>query len=124
MIKAMSMLLFVTLFFFSCSSESTRSRDFGHTSKALIFSLSNKEGLKPFKSNVRRPERAIRRWSRYGPIFGDGDIVIADRANNNSNSATYFGVSYPVPSGVTNRKTILAGSFFFTPDDWEVFYLA
>ena len=123
MIKAMLMLLFVTLFLFSCSSESSGSR--GYTSKAFIFSLSNKEDLKPFKSNVSRPAYAINRWSAYGPIFGyTGDIFIADQANSNSNSFTDFGSDYPEPSGVTDPKTILAGSNYFTPDDWEVFYLA
>ena len=59
----------------------------------------------------------------YGPIFGEGhDIYIADNANNNTDSYTQFGVSYTVPSGVQDRKTILAGTFFFTPDEVEVFY--
>ena len=124
MIKAMLMLLFVTLFLFSCSSES--SGDYGTTSKAFIFSLNNKEGLKPFKSNVRLPARAIRRFSRYGPIFGYDNIVIFDQANSNSNSRARFGYYnyYYVPSGVTSLYTILSGSNSFTPDDWEVFYLS
>ena len=110
------------LFFFSCSSES--SGGYSHTSKAFIFSLSNKEDLKPFKSNVRTPESAINRTPDYGPIFGYSDIAIADQANSNSNSFTNFGFSFSVPSGVTDQYTILAGSYSFTPDDWEVFYLA
>ena len=122
MIKAMLMLLFVTLFLFSCSSES--SGGFCHTSKAFIFSLNNKEGLKPFKSDVTTPEEAIHGKSKFGPKFGSGDIVVADQANSNSNSRSVFGSSYSVPSGVTDRKRILAGSNYFTPDDWEVFYLA
>ena len=46
--------------------------------------------------------------------------------NANSNSLSYakFGVSYAVPSGVQDSDTILAGTLGFTPDDWEVFYLA
>ena len=107
---------------FSCSSESSGGR--GHTSKAFIFSLSNKEDLKPFKSNVRDPEYAINSRPEYGPIFGYVDIAIADQANSNSYSYTNFARSYSVPSGVTNPQTILAGSYRFTPDDWEVFYLA
>ena len=117
------MLLFLTLFLFSCSSEP--SGYYSYTSNAFIFSLSNKEDLKPFKSKVRKPASAIYRHSSYGPIFGGVDILIADQANNNSNSRAYrFGHSYYVPSGVTDRRTILAGSSHFTPDDWEVFYLA
>ena len=120
--KAMLMLLFLTLFLFSCSSES--SGGYSYTSNAFIFSLSNKEDLKPFKSKVREPARAIYRRRNFGPAFGRlGDIYIADQANSHGESYTNFGNSYSVPSEVTDRYTILAGSDPFTPDDWEVFYL-
>ena len=123
MIKAKLILLFVTFILFSCPSES--SGGYGTTSKAFIFSLNNKEGLKPFKSNVTIPGYAIYRRSGYGPAFGyGGNIHIADQANSNANSFTRFGHFYSVPSGVTDPQTILAGSYYFTPDDWEVFYLA
>ena len=76
------------------------------------------------KSKVNQPSSAIYRSSGYGPRFGGGtDILIADNANSNPNSYTYFGTSYSVPSGVQDKKTILAGTYTFTPDDWEVFYL-
>ena len=123
--KAMLMLLSLTLFLFSCSSESEFSGGYGHTYKAFIFSLSNKEDLKPFKSNVTDPSRAIYRYPDYGPTFGRGhDLHITNQANSYRRSYTNFGYSYSIPSGVTDRYTILAGSFYFTPDDWEVFYLA
>ena len=38
-------------------------------------------------------------------------------------SYTNYGNSYSVPSGVQDRKTILAGTYYFTPDEVEVFYL-
>ena len=73
---------------------------------------------------VTSPTNAIRQYSSYGPTFGGGfDIYIANNANSNTNSYTYFGHSYSVPSGVQDRKTILAGTYKFTPDDVEVFYL-
>ena len=73
---------------------------------------------------VTRPSNAIRQYSSYGPTFGGGlDIHIAYNANSNTNSYTYFGHSYSVPSGVQDRLTILAGTYKFTPDDVEVFYL-
>ena len=122
MIKAMLMLLFVTLFLFSCSSES--SGGYGNTAKAFIFSLSNKEDLRPFKSIVRLPAYAIYRKSDYGPRFGARIIVIADQANRNNFSRASLFFAYIAPSGVRYPKTILAGSYYFTPDDWEVFYLA
>ena len=108
--------------FFSCYSESSGTP--GSTSNSFIFSLRNKESLPPFKSMVTNPSRAIYRYSDYGPTFGGGhDIHIADNASSNSKSYTNFKYSYSVPSGVQSRTTILAGTFHFTPDDWEVFFL-
>ena len=67
---------------------------------------------------------AIYRSSSYGPTFGGGyDIAIIDNANSNTNSYTRFGYHYSLPSGIKDRKTILAGTFKFTPDEVEVFYL-
>ena len=80
--------------------------------------------MAPFKSMVTRPSRAICSISSYGPIFGGGhNILIANNANSNTNSYTNFGYYYSVPSGVQDKKTILAGTYNFTPDEVEVFYL-
>ena len=75
---------------------------------------------------VRRPGGAIYRGSSHGPTFGFGDydLHIADNANQNTHSHTGFGDDYFLPKGVTNRRTILAGTFRFSPDEVEVFYLA
>ena len=68
---------------------------------------------------------AICRYSDFGPTCGGGhDVYIANNANSNQNSYTHFDNSYSVPSGVQDHYTILAGTNRFTPDDWEVFYLA
>ena len=73
---------------------------------------------------VRRSSNAIYRGSSYGPTFGGGyDIHIANNANSNTDSYTYFGHSYSVPSGVQGQNTILAGTYKFTPGEVEVFYL-
>ena len=56
--------------------------------------------------------------------FGLVDILIADYASQNTHSYTYFGLYYSLPNGVTDRLTILAGTFTFSPDEVEVFYLA
>jgi len=73
---------------------------------------------------VTRPSNAIYRRSSYGPTFGGGhDIRIYNNANSNTYSYTNFGHSYSVPSGVQDKKTILAGTYSFTPDEVEVFYL-
>ena len=96
------------------------------TSKSFIFSLVDKEGLAPFKSMVKhaRSSNAIYCDPSYGPIFGSGDILIADNASQNTHSYTGFGRSYSLPNGVTDRRTILAGTYTFSPDEVEVFYLA
>ena len=92
------------------------------TRKAFIFSISNKEELDPFVSEVRSPGRAIIRLSGSGPWFGS-DIIIVDNANSNSDSYARLGRYYPAPAAVQNRYTILAGTEYFSPDEVEVFYL-
>ena len=73
---------------------------------------------------VTNPSYATYRRSGFGPTFGGGyDIYIANNANSNTNSYTNFGHSYSVPSGVQDKTTILAGTYKFTPDEVEVFYL-
>ena len=73
---------------------------------------------------VTKAAHAIERSRNHGPTFGGGhDIVINDNANSNTNSYANFGHSYSVPSGVQETKTILAGTYKFTPDEVEVFYL-
>ena len=67
---------------------------------------------------VTIPSYAIYRSSDRGPTFGGGyDIYIANNANSNTDSYTNFGHSYSAPSGVQDKKTILAGTYKFTPDE-------
>jgi len=74
---------------------------------------------------VTDPSRAILKKSRYGPTFGGGhDILIVDDAYNTRYSSTHFGTSYSFPSGVHNKLELLAGSYYFSPNELEVFYLA
>lgn len=101
---------------------------YGATTKAFIFSLRNNEvQVGSFKSKATHPGRhAIGRYPGFGPTFGHGhDIYIADNANSNTNSYTNFGEhnDYPVPSTVQDRKTVLAGTYHFTPDELEVYFL-
>ena len=99
---------------------------FGVTRKAFIFSISNKEELDPFVSEVSWPGGAIYRGSDYGPVFGPVfglDIIIANNANSNSRSLASLGEYYPAPAAAQDRYTILAGTERFSPDEVEVFYL-
>ena len=100
---------------------SDASGGFTRTSNSFIFSLRNNEGLPPFKSNVTNPEFAIDCSPSHGPTFGGGrDLHIA---NSKSNSYSFFGDTYSLPSGVSDPYTILAGTNYFSPDEVEVFYL-
>ncbi|XP_073251777.1 uncharacterized protein [Porites lutea] len=94
----------------------------GFTRKAFIFSISNKEELDPFVSEMRRLYRAIYRSSGRGPCFGI-DIIIVNNASSNSRSRAVLGWSYPAPAAVQDKYTILAGTNHFSPDEVEVFYL-
>ena len=92
------------------------------TRKAFIFSVTNKEELDPFVSEVRKPDKAIYRASWSGPCFG-WDICIANYANRNNYSEARLNESYPAPAAVQDPKKILAGTHYFSPDEVEVFYL-
>ena len=111
-------------FLFSCSSDTTGT--YASSFKAFIFSLHNNEDLGPFKSMVKRPGKyAIFKDKYFGPTFGRGyDIQVENYANRHRYSYTEFGNSYAVPGGVIDRRTILAGTYKFSPNEVEVFYLA
>ncbi len=100
---------------------------YGSSTKAFIFSLRNHEGLGPFMSKARYPGRhSVGMFPGFGQTFGHGhDIYIADNANNNTKSYTNFSYhkDFLVPSAVQDSKTVLAGTYHFTPDEVEVFYL-
>ena len=94
------------------------------TDRAFIYSLHNKEGLAPFKSMVKHDSQAIYMEMSHGPTFGGGfDIHIANNAGHNVHSYTNFGHSFLAPSDVEEKDTVLAGTYYFTPDEVEVFYL-
>jgi len=101
------------------------------TSKSFIFSLVDKEKLAPFKCMVKQSRSSSAIFNirlsniMLGPTFGAGyDIHIADNSNQNKNFYTNFGNSYSLPNGVTDSCTILAGTYHFSPEEVEVFYLA
>ena len=72
---------------------------------------------------VITPQNAIYRCQGCGPIFGNGwDIYISDNANSNNDSHNNLN-NYETPKGANTPATILAGTYYFSPNDWEVFYL-
>ena len=96
---------------------------------AFLFSLKNKDNLKPFKAAVYRySQNAFYHDSGYGPTFGRGyDLYMSNIANLNTGSHTDFCRTYQAPPGYTyganNTNALLAGTHYFTPSEVEVFYL-
>ena len=97
-----------------------------------MFSLRNNDDLAPFKAPLRNEKdgRAIYRYSRYGPTFGaarDLRIVVGDAGSTTIYSYTKFGYTYQLPPGYTwdetNTRSLLPGSYGFTPSQTEVLYL-
>ena len=63
----------------------------------------------------------------YLATYGVGnDLHLANNANQNTGSYSDLGDSYEPPPGYTYGETktrnFLAGSYRFTPDDFEMFY--
>ena len=98
---------------------------------SFMYSLRNYDGLGPFKVMQldENDERAIYRHGNYGPTFGWGHDLgfIADNTGSITLSVTNFGSSYNLPPGYTfeqnNTRSLLAGSYHFTPSEVEVLYL-
>ena len=89
----------------------------------------NKDNLPPFKSPVYRNKgHALYTNAGYGPTFGGGkDIRISNNANANTDSFTNLGRTYRLPSGYsyssTKARNLLTGTYKFTPNEVETFYL-
>ena len=52
-----------------------------------------------------------------------GNQLMVHHLEAGTSTLLTIGSSYSVPSGVQDKKTILAGTYKFTPDEVEVFYL-
>lgn len=95
---------------------------------SFVFSLKNKDNIKPFKSVIYRDFRdAIYTNYRTGPIFGKHDIYIASGAHKSRRSFANLGRVYKPPNGYDygrlNTRRLLAGHSSFTVSEVEVFYL-
>ncbi|KAJ7382746.1 hypothetical protein OS493_033031 [Desmophyllum pertusum] len=102
---------------------------FIHSSKAFIFSLKNLRGLLPFKMDLKsdKLDKAARQDSEFGPIFGDGDIIINSKPTESAQSSSDLDKSYEFPSQWSSftseeRDNLLAGTKYFLVDDLEAFY--
>ena len=119
--------LWVALIFSWYILTDTRS-EYSYSANSFLFSFVNKDNLSPFKMKIRnnQPYYAIYGSSSHGPTFGDHDIYIGNYANGNTDSYTNLGEAYFLPRGYsfgsTRTRTLLAGSYRFTPSDVEVLY--
>ena len=93
-----------------------------------MYSLRNNDDIAPFKSTLQNENdrRAIYRVDRYAPRFSV-DMYIGYNAGSNTDSHTNFGFTYNLPLGYTfgetNTRSLLGGSYHFTPSEVEVLYL-
>ena len=96
---------------------------------AFLFSLKNKDHLKPFKAPVyQNSDKALSHNSAFGPSFGGGrDLHVSNNANSNTDSHTNFGSTYQPPPGYAfdadKTHVLLTGARLFTPSEVEVLYL-
>ena len=127
-------LKFFLVFFFGLFIDfltGSMSCGYHYDSQAFLFSLVNKPGWAPVKlPQYRYYQYAIHSpCSYYGPTFGGGhDIAIYDHASSSSSNYANLGYTYRPPNGYsygnTFTQTFLAGgnSYYFTPDEVEIFY--
>jgi hypothetical protein len=91
---------------------------------AFIFSL-RKNGISDDKKKfkVKNENKAIYGNLKYGPAFGDSDIVILDGSNKKPTSFSTFCVAYECPQGYEFRKAkqFLAGSSKWLTTEIEVY---
>ena len=66
--------------------------------------------------------QAIYRGSSTGPMFGY-DVIIQNNADSSSLSRARLDYVYSVPPAVKDRDTVLTGTYAFSPNEVEVFYL-
>ena len=96
------------------------------SNNAFLFSLKNSDN-QHYKMTVKSPDRAIRCFPSRGPTFGGGnDLRISDKCHVNTYSYSDLGHTYKLPTGYVYNtdqgKRLLAGTYTFKVDEYEVFY--
>ena len=110
---------------FFCFADLESSGTPGHTHKAFIFSLENNEALPPFKCLAKDKKNAIYKGSSRGPSFGKGPYFTIFGSGSATRSMAAIYTPYIAPTEVHNTNSVLAGTAKrFSPDNYEVFYLA
>ena len=111
------------IFFISFSGDSWKQSDV-----SFLFSLKNKDNLPPFKAPVYQDHQyAFYSNPSYGPNFGEYcHLYISNNSHGYQQSYNNFGDTYQPPAGYVYKspqtKSLLAGSYKFTPTEIEVFF--
>ena len=96
-----------------------------------MFSLKNKDNLRPFKSLILNVNSAAISNPLYGALFGNGTVdsgldLFIPGDPTSSKCYADLGNSYKLPEGymkgTDEARNLLAGSFWFSPSEIEVFY--
>ena len=107
---------------FSCFADPKDTKN--HPLEAFIFSLKNSEALPPFKCLATDKTKAIYKGFDSGPSFGEAPFFKI-HGNHAQNSQAVIDDPYSPPKEVDKKDLVLAGTRgLFTPDNYEVFYLA
>ena len=98
------------------------------SARSFLFSIVNPAGIGPVKLNIRpeKTDKALRQDPKSGPIFGENDLYIGDKADQSAVSFSDLGRAYELPnnpsgSGTLDARKFFAGSYKFIVDDIEVF---
>ena len=96
------------------------------SNNAFLFSLKNSDN-QHYKMTINSPHNAIDCYPTYGPTFGAGhDLHISDNCHVNTNSYSNLGHYYKLPTGYVagtdQAQRLLAGTYYFKVDEYEVFY--
>ena len=75
--------------------------------------------------STKAPQYSIYSNKNYGPTFGSHDLYIPNKCNVN-NGHSNLGSAYATKSlytyGSNAAKSLLAGSYYFRTDEYEVYY--
>ena len=98
------------------------------SARSFLFSIVNPAGIGPVKLNIRpeKTDKALRQDPQSGPIFGENDLYIGDKADQSAVSFSDLGRAYELPNnplgaGTLDARKFFAGSYKFVVDDIEVF---
>lgn len=91
-----------------------------------LFTLQNLDKVSPTKLKSYSSHNGCYNYSTYGPCFGGGfDLYICDNCNTQKSSYSSLGHSFQLPTGYsygnTNSQNLLAGEYYFSVKEIEVF---